>query len=131
FDGEATGDNLGFTLTCCDLNRDGRADVILSAPGADVNQISNAGRVYAYSGKDGGLLFSVNGFSSNGQFGFALACADMDGDRFPDLIVGAPVQDFGGVSKAGAVYVYSGKSGLLLRGFSSGHSGSRFGSSVA
>ncbi len=51
----------------------------------------------------------------NGQFGYAIATVpDTDGDGVDDLLVGAPVESYLGLSAAGRAYLYSGATGALL-----------------
>ena len=46
-------------------------------------------------------------------FGYALVTADFDGDGYDDLGVGTPGRDVGGVTDAGQVTVFYGRSGGL------------------
>jgi hypothetical protein len=43
-----------------------------------------------------------------GLFGYALAAADFTGDGYADLAVGAPLENVGAVTRAGAVIVFYG-----------------------
>ncbi len=64
------------------------------------------------------------------HFGFQIAkITDLDGDGRPEIAVSAPLDDNGGVD-SGAVYVYSGASGTLIRTICGEHSGDRFGWSI-
>src|SRR5262249_20898853 len=76
----------------------------------------------------------LSGQAANDQMGTSVAAAgDFNHDGFPDLIVGAPNNDAGGLD-AGRVYVFYGNSGndgvadLILTGAAAGD---HFGTSVA
>jgi hypothetical protein len=61
------------------------------------------------------LRHSTDGSSYDDRYGWAVASVgDVNADGTPDYAVGAPWADPNGVTDAGAVYVYSGKTGLLL-----------------
>ncbi len=69
-----------------------------------------------------------------GFFGAEVAgIPDVDGDGLADVIIGAPSEDGGGVLDAGRVYIFSGATGLLIRGHSSPNdsNGGNYGDSVA
>jgi hypothetical protein len=83
-----------------DVDGDGRADVIVGAPGNRANG-EGAGRAYVYSGKDGRVLLTLTGRAAGDAFGAAVAGATMNRHRL--LIVGAPSA---GAAKHGRVYVY-------------------------
>jgi FG-GAP repeat len=89
-----------------DIDRDGVADAIIGAPGK--------GEVFVFSGKTGTLLFTILSptVEKTPSFGSAVAGGkDFDRDRIPDIVVGAPL--FKG--SEGAVYVFKGSDGTLLR----------------
>ncbi len=88
-----------------DVNGDGRADVMVGAPSH--NSIApGAGRAYVFSGRDGTLLFTLDGQVAGEAFGSIVAGAKA-GKGAP-LLVGAP----GGGAKApgqtprGRVYAF-------------------------
>ncbi len=106
----------GFSVAAAgDVNGDGYADVLVSAPYFDATLIDE-GRVYLYLGSATGLSTTpINSLSPVGQegalFGWKVAGAgDINADGFADIIVGVPY--FDGVSRtetdAGRVYVYYG-----------------------
>lgn len=73
-----------------DVNGDGHADLLVGMS-LDDRSATNAGRVELYSGKDGSLLFGVNGQRADAQFGYQIApLGDINKDGVPDFIVGAP-----------------------------------------
>lgn len=106
FDGPATGDELGASVTSRgDVNGDGVNDLIVGAPRPVGDP--GPGSVFIYSGVDGSLIRQIPGVLAGDNFGFSVATADVNGDGFSDVIVGAP-------GNSGDVYVYSGNSGSLL-----------------
>jgi hypothetical protein len=78
-------------------------------------KISNAGAAYVYSGLDGRLLYKFKGKRASDNFGFAVAGADVTGDGYSDLLVGANLADvmLSGTLRTdvGSVYIYSGLDG--------------------
>jgi hypothetical protein len=76
-----------------DVNNDGFADVIVTAPGLN-------GAVYVYHGSSLGLSvtsdWSARGATPDSQFGsFAGSAGDINGDGFADIIIGEPNQGRG------------------------------------
>jgi hypothetical protein len=54
--------------------------------------------------------------TGGGEYGDGVALVrDVNGDGYADVLVGAPDEDIAGTSEAGRVYVYSGKTGALIR----------------
>jgi hypothetical protein len=113
-----------------DLNGDGFGDFAISDPKFDVTgstTATNSGQVLIVSGKDGTTLFTLQGtVAANQQFGTSLAAIHADSDTKLDLAVGAP----GG---NGAVYLYSGATGTLIRTITdpTPEANSQFGVSIA
>ncbi|MBY4677651.1 DUF4214 domain-containing protein [Marinobacterium arenosum] len=119
--GEAEWDNSGYRVAAAgDVNGDGLADMIVSAPYAAPNNTSNAGKSYLVFGKadntavnlsamgDGG--FVINGEAEWDNSGWSVAAAgDVNGDGLADLIVGAPSADPNGGFEAGKSYLVFGK----------------------
>jgi len=126
--GTDAADALGYSVGGGgDVNGDGRADFIVGVPFANPNGIINAGSAFIYSGLDGSLLDSVHGTSPGDRVGGSVGLqGDIDGDGKGDYIVGAP-----GVNNlAGAAYVYSGATGLLMYQITGSSPGERVGGSV-
>ena len=105
-----------------DLDRDGRSDIVVGSPRSPLYG-ENAGNVRVHSGADGRLLWELQGQPGT-RFGTSVASpGDVDGDGFPELLIGAPFGD-------AFVHLFSGRHGTLLFTFR-GDSGSRFGASLA
>ena len=106
-------DQFGWSLAAGDFDNDGFADLAVGLRGEDFD----AGAVIVLSGSAGGLSGSdgrvfrqgaggVVGRSELGdRFAHALAAGDFDNDGFADLAVGAPLEDIGAISDAGAINV--------------------------
>ena len=95
-----------------DIDGDGHGDVLIGAhttfpEGAPYR----AGRAYVFSGASGDLLATLASPNEQtaGLFGTAVAgVPDADGDGLMDLLLGASVEDRGGLSDGGNAYVFSG-----------------------
>lgn len=93
------GDRLGAIVTAADVDLDGRADLILGAPGASGpnNQTLYAGEVYLWLGRAlEGQRFTINtqaswvvsGRNSNDQLADSAAAGDFDRDGAPEIVLG-------------------------------------------
>lgn len=115
--GEAALDRSGRALASADVNGDGYRDLIVGAPTASAED-TDAGAAYVIFGQAGGFnsdidlsdIDGTNGFKIVGagayaQLGGSLAGADINGDGFDDIVVGA----FGADGYTGATYVIFGK----------------------
>ena len=109
--GEAAGDYFGFPVAGAgDVNGDGYTDL---AAGAILNDAGapNAGRAYVFLGgpaPDGDADVVITGQRTYGWLGYSVSGAgDFDDDGYDDILVGAPMDDSGGVS-SGAVYLLRG-----------------------
>ncbi len=113
FTPEAAGDELGYALSAGDVDGDGFDDLVVSAlRNSGVN--TNAGRVYVLRGghpltgrrvTDADFIFS--GQQANGRFGAAVTVADLNGDGYEDVLVGAP-QNSAGAIRNGRAYLFCG-----------------------
>ncbi len=101
------GPSIGFGRAVCggvDINGNGIGDVVVGAYDEDA--------VYIYYGEnfDDVVDLKLNGENGNwagDYFGYALSfCPDINGDGYPELVVGAPYYSYGGMT--GKVYVYYG-----------------------
>ena len=130
-DGETTGDRFGSAMAAAgDIDGDGYADYLVGAP----NHATDAGKVYLFPGSSNLAIqlwtWTEDGESPLDLFGSALATAgDVDGDGFPEVLIGAP--GFGG--GLGKVYLYPGStSGLSSQAWSkAGTQPVGFGTAVA
>jgi len=150
------GGQIGYSLSVsADINGDGVADLIAGVPhhvsNPDDNDLKsiNTGKALVFSGKDGALLFTFSdpAEQEGGRFGIAVAAlGDVDSDGVADFVVGADGKDIGGggsspeeeegTPNVGQAFVFSGKTGALIRtlddpadGYSA--AGAHFGSAVA
>jgi len=127
FHGPTTGKGAYFGWAVSelgDIDGDHVTDLIIG----EVNGGSHIrGRVWAYSGRTGRLVFRRAG-RANDQNGYAVAAAgDVNGDGVPDVVSGAP-----GVGHAvGHAYVYSGATGRTLARLHGHRPGDQFGAAVA
>lgn len=106
FNGEPDGRFFGASVAAAgDWNNDGYADLLVADPTYNRAQ----GKTYLYSGKSGSLLETIVGESpdpDDNDFGASLfAAGDASGNGYPDLLIGAPLNDAGG-SSAGRAYLF-------------------------
>lgn len=129
---------FGCSLAVLDLNRDGRPDVAVGAPGISGSS-AQSGRVYLFLGSSGGFAdtpaLTLDGGQSGEQFGTSVAVLPPQGsDGFPLLAVGAPGFD-GDHPNCGRVCVFTGRPGGLTlspdRIFVGCAAGQEFGHTVA
>jgi hypothetical protein len=80
-----------------DVGSDDLDDLVYSAPSLNKVFVRFAS----------GQTVEINAGDQGSDFGDAVAVADLDGDGVPEVIVGAPKADTGGVANGGAVYVFA------------------------
>ncbi|MFJ7272646.1 FG-GAP repeat protein [Streptomyces sp. NPDC099050] len=95
------GDRFGSSVAVADLDRDGKAEIIIGAPGEDIAEAADAGSVTVIPGiasrKPGAGAYNLTqgtpgipGTSATGdQFGSTLSAADVTKDGRPELFIGA------------------------------------------
>jgi hypothetical protein len=100
-----------------DLDQDGVADILVGAPYSTMGKVAIQGRVYAFSGKDGRLLLTLDDPRpvAGEVFGWrVLSAGDSNGDGVSDIVVGAPYKDVGTHLSQGEAFMFSGADGSLL-----------------
>ena len=114
-------DQFGWSLAAGNFNNDGFADLAVGLRGEDFD----AGALIELPGSATGLTGSGAGVFRQGaggvagrselgdRFAHALAAGDFDNDGFADLAIGAPLEDIGAISDAGAINVLYGSAGGL------------------
>jgi hypothetical protein len=113
-----------------DMNADGYGDLAVAAR-AEYVAAAYTGRVRVISGFDGAELLRLEGFGPWSLFGSSVAGpGDVDRDGVPDILVGAPGDDFTGTD-SGAAWLYSGRDGSLLSLFVGSGPLARYGTAVA
>lgn len=113
------GDQLGYSVAGLggDANHDGRNDFIAGAPFFDGSAGSNSGRARMYNYL-GSVLQSKEGDGAGDNFGFCVTGGLLiDGDGNPDWAAGAPNADFGSITDAGLVRVFSNSGATLYNWF--------------
>ena len=105
---------LGFSVAGVgDINKDGVPDYAVGGPGRLGVTPAQNGRVLVLSGKDHSVLYDLSGTPSS-FFGYDVnAAGDVNGDTYPDLVIGAPLVSDAAVF-TGRVATVSGRDGSVL-----------------
>ena len=100
-------DELGATLAAADFNRDGRDELVVSVRNESVAGVPSAGAVHVFMGSDVGTTTVASQFWTQAhtevygepglrnRMGAALTTGDVNGDGYPELVVGVPGEDLG------------------------------------
>ncbi len=127
FDGGAAA-RLGHSVSNArDVNKDGYADFIIGGhvPGNYIVHVD------VRSGRDGSVLFSFTG-PNGSSFPSVSDCGDVDGDSYPDVIVGVNTSEcYDYVGCVGRATVLSGLDGSVLFSVSGDRYEDRFATSVS
>lgn len=108
------------TAVCSAGSLDGGVedDLVAASPLARISGLVDAGRVHAFDGADGSVLWTQVGSFRASRFGQSLAGGpDFNGDEVPDVVVGAPGDAPNGRRGAGAAHLLSGADGEVLATF--------------
>jgi hypothetical protein len=92
--GETDTARFGDGLVAGDIDKDGKAELVVSSPGADVT-IDGSGAVYLYrfGGSGPERMRPPLAGLGRGAFGTGVALEDVDGDGDLDLLAGSPAGD--------------------------------------
>lgn len=114
-EGQQAGISLGqYMQRVGDLNGDGKPDLLAPAPSFDSGAGQSVGKLYAYSGVDGSLLWSREGASANQALAHNVCEAgDVDGDGVSD-VVAVDSEHVGTLSYRRLNWI-SGANGALIR----------------
>lgn len=108
--GANSSESMGFAVAeAGDVNGDGHIDLLVGAPDAGYPSHPNwsAGLAFVYSGASGDLLCRIGGtpiFDGRDLASSVAGAGDLNGDGFPDILLGDPHARQNGLGKA-CVYV--------------------------
>ncbi|KAA3604541.1 MAG: hypothetical protein DWQ01_22155 [Planctomycetota bacterium] len=124
---------LGYSVSFGgDFDHDGVSDLLIGASGANVGEIESAGKVFIYSGATGMLLLELQGTDDFGAFGTDVcSIPDTNQDGYPEILIGAELEEINEIHGVGYAYLCSGKTGEVLFTFPGIVGNSWFGHAVA
>lgn len=125
-------DRLGSCLSVAgDLNGDGLAEFLCTVPRSPVFEMEGRERVHVFSPLSKKPLFTLKALKTREKFGASLqGIHDVNGDRVPDILVGAPGYRGGLGAPRGRVYLFSGADGGLLGHITGGTAGDALGIAI-
>ena len=111
-----------------DLNNDGINDLLITANNYAVSSTDyRAGKIYARSGVDGSLLYTLEGSIKLNNLGKTTAfIGDINNDGYDDFAASKTEPDY-----TTNVLIYSGQDGALLHTLNGEHAWDRFGQSIS
>lgn len=115
-----------FASDAGDLDGDGIGDVFVSDLDAVVDGQTSTGMAYVFSGRTGFPIHILPGLEPGEGFGLGRTIPDTNGDGHRDLLIGA-FNNGEGAASGGATYLFSGRSGALLRRWTSTTASDNFG----
>ncbi len=92
-----------------DMSSDGTPDILIGAPLQDVGSNNNQGQVFIMNSSDGSLIATLNDPNAQASANFGLSLSsigDVNGDRIPDILIGAPLQDVGENIDQGQAFLF-------------------------
>lgn len=103
-------EQFAYAVHIMDINGDGNKDLLIGAPADDLAG-TDSGSIYVYFG--GQNIFDINsdliitnpGDGASSWFGSSITSGDLNGDNYPELIVGAEQDDAAGTNR-GAIYIW-------------------------
>ena len=102
-----------FVHDAGDVDRDGVTDILVGDV-ADSRLGPGSGRAYVFSGASEEKLRVFNAENAGDGFGIGRSCGDLDGDGAADFFLAAFTSS-AGAPTGGKGYLYSGKTGMVLR----------------
>lgn len=115
-----------------DLDGDGIADIVVSAPKADTSAGPDAGEVYAFSGATGAWIWTHSGRFPFEARGWSMALAgDWNGDGLEDIAVGSPFYDPLPLVDAGLIKILDAVTGVDVFTIPGANSGDYLGASLS
>ena len=117
-------------LRLTDLNADQVPEIAIGAP--EAGGANPAGAIRIHDGATLTQISSIPGPSPQARLGHALVqLDDQTGDGVPEFAAGAPGADNGAVNETGAVFVFNGVTGALVRTFTGQMSFDAYGTSIS